>query len=301
MDSFDPPQPGLGPALGTVAAPVLGIAPTVTVTSPTAGMLVPSRTVAVTGTYTGPDHTGITVNGIVAYAQNGTFLAPDVGLDPQNPGIDVVATTLDGLTKTTSFSVQLPGAEPPVALLADADAGPAPFRIAFSARIDAGLAVKNVAIDYDGNGSTDYANADPDTIPPHDYATPGIYRAKVTITLNDNSVLMAERRVIVIDHAAWRDRLCRVYAHLRTQMAANQPDKALLAFAADVRPKYQSLFNAMGPQLPTAASHLGTLATGLIGPDQAYFTTLRETGTTVEGFPVMFAPDVDGVWRIRGM
>ena len=48
-----------------------------------------------------------------------------------------------------------------------------------------GLAVTNQAgyrwlerggrwIDYDGNGSTDYANADPDTIPPHDYATPGI-------------------------------------------------------------------------------------------------------------------------------
>jgi len=53
----------LGNALGTVPSPTIGTTPTIVITYPAASAQLPANHTAVAGTFTGPDHTGITVNG----------------------------------------------------------------------------------------------------------------------------------------------------------------------------------------------------------------------------------------------
>jgi hypothetical protein len=95
--------------------------------------------------------------------------------------------------------------------------------------------------------------------------------------------------------------LCNVYGYLRTQLAADQPANALQAFSTDVRSRYQQLFSAMGPQVVTAAAQLGTIAAGFIGPDDAQLTVVKQGAGVMQGYPIQFQPDENGVWRIRSM
>jgi len=299
-DSFETPVPGLGPASGTVSGPTLGVTPTVTVTFPAPGIL-PSPTTAVLGTFTGPDHTGITVNGKIAYVQNGVFLAPLIGVDPGSQTLHVVATTFDGLTAFSDIAVTAPTQVPLVALIPDGNAGFAPFNISFGFKIDPSIQVQSIAVDFDGDGVTDYTTSDPKAIVSHDYNSVGTYRPNIVVTSATLQTYAAERRVIILDPAPWRDRLCNVYGYLRVQLAANQTTNALQAFASDVRTNYQHLVSAMGSQVTTAAGQLGTIASGFIGPDDAHLTVVKQGSGVVLGYPVVFMPDENGVWRIRAM
>lgn len=301
MNGYDPAPTDLGSAAATVVPPTLGVTPTITITYPTGSTPLSSSTIDVQGTYTGPTHTGITVNGKVAYVQNGSFLVPDVAVDQANLSLNVVATTLDELNASATLGIQAPAQTAPVTLLPDANIGLAPFKIDFGLRIDPSIPVQTVSVDFDGDGNIDATTTNPNVIPGHNYTTPGIYRPNVIITTGTPQIYTVERRIMVLDPTPWRDRLCQVYSHLRTQMSANQPANSLLAFAPEQRSKYQALFNAMGGQLPTAATQLGTLATGLMGPESAYFTLVKPVNGKLEGYPLEFAPDEKGVWRIRGM
>jgi hypothetical protein len=200
-DPFETPTAGLGPALGTVNGPSLGVSPTIAVTFPSAGAL-SGPTTAVVGTYTGPEHTGITVNGKIAYVQNGVFLVPLVGVDPGNQSLHVVATTFDGLTTSTDVAVQSPAQAPPVTLLPDVSAGFAPFNISYSFKIDPSIQVQSIAVDFDGDGVTDFTTNDPAGSTSHDYDNAGIFRPNITVASTTAQIYTAERRVIILDPAA---------------------------------------------------------------------------------------------------
>lgn len=300
-NGFETPVPGLGPALGTVPGLTLGVTPTVSVTSPLPNAALPSQTVPVFGTYTGPENTGITVNGKIAYAQNGVFLVPIVSIDSSSPTLHVVATTFDGLTSSTDVAVQVPTQAPLVEMIPDLSAGFAPFNISFAFRIDPSIQVQSIAVDFDGDGVMDATTTDSTAILSHDFNSIGVYRPNIIVTSTTSQTYTAERRVIILDTAHWRDRLCNVYSYLRTQLVANQTTNALQAFAPDARSNYQQLFSAMGSQVPAAAAQLGTIAAGFVGPDEAHLAVVKQVGGVMQGAPILFIPDANGVWRIRAM
>ena len=104
---------GLGPPLSTVVPPILGVAPTIAISSPLAGAAL--ARVQVQGTFTGPANTGITVLGVAATVIGNQFVSEPQQLAPGSTEITVRAKTLDGLVAAQTLSN--PNAESVVAIM----------------------------------------------------------------------------------------------------------------------------------------------------------------------------------------
>lgn len=303
FDGFGPPATGggLGPALGTADAPTLGIAPTVAITHPAPGAVLPAGRVQIAGTVSGSINTGVSVGGIRAYVQDGVFLTPEFTLDEAATGLEVQATTLDGLTTQAGVAISVSAADVQARLAPDAPVGFAPLPVRFELTLADGLELAAVSVDFDGDGVPDHVGTSAGYLPLYTYEQPGIYAATATITLDDNQQRSASFRVIALDFADQRSQVCAVYAHLRARLAAQDADGARQALMGALRARLGPFFDALGTDMPTVAAQLGVLADGLIGLDAADIVSVREVDGQLRAYPVHFARGADGVWRIDSM
>jgi len=299
MNGFNPSSAsGLGPAYDTVNAPVGGVTPTVSITSPTGGTL-PKGRVQVVGTVSGAPNVGVVVNGQRAYVFNGTFMTSEMTLDLSQTSLVAEATTPDGLSASATRTVSVSTTEPDITLSADGEVGFAPLPVGFSVGVKPGLTVQSLSIDFQTDGTSDYMGPGP--IPITTYGTPGIYTAMVTVTLSDNSTRIAVYKVIALDLAEYRADICSVYANLRARLAAQDANGAARSLIGQLHTKLLSLFNALGAEMPAVSAGLGTLADGILGLDTADVVAVKEVSGTVRGYPVHFVRDGRGVWRIDAM
>lgn len=297
---FDPPSaPVLGPPLSTVSAPLLGVAPTLAVTYPAAGAVIETDKTVVTGTYTGPAATGISVQGLPAYLVGNTFFAPGITLQPGSNTFAVKATTLDGLTAETSLTITRAATVQPLTLSTTAALGPKPFRVSFLTRLTAPTTIASLSLDF-GDGSAPFVGA-PDSLPSHTYTTPGIYTATATATGANGLSYTAATRVGIGSIPQQREILCSVYAHLRARLQANDRAGALVAFTGPAKRRYEPYFTTVGAALPGLANKLGTIAGGQIAPAFAEMTVVTAVNGAWRGNALVFSQGADGVWRIDGL
>jgi hypothetical protein len=292
---------GLGPALTTVMPPSLGVTPTVTITYPTAGSVLPLGKVQIAGTVTGSTNTGVAVNGIRAYVHNGTFLTPEIQVDGTTTNIEAQATSMDGLSVTTSVAVSVSGSAPDARIAADVPVGFAPFPVNYFASLASGLHLQSVSVDFNGDGSSDYSGTSLGYLPTYTYNLAGVYTATATFTLDNSQQIVARQRIIALDLSEQRNNLCSVYAHLRSRLLAQDVDGARNALMGGLDARLSPLFTALGSRMPTVAAQLGPLADGLIGLDSADLIAVRDRIAEVHGYPIHFARDAKGVWRIDSM
>jgi hypothetical protein len=60
-------------------------------------------------------------------------------------------------------------------------------------------------------------------------------------------------------------------------------------------------FTALGSNLQSTAAALGPIASGVIGLDSADLIIVKDRIAEVDGYPIHFAWDIKGVWRIAAM
>jgi hypothetical protein len=108
-------------------------------------------------------------------------------------------------------------------------------------------------------------------------------------------------RVIALALTEQRTAICSTYAHLRARLTAQDGTGAGYALMGALKARLSPLFSALGNRMPSVATNLGTLADGLIGFDSADITAVRDLTSEVRGYPVHFARDANGVWRIDSM
>lgn len=303
VDSFDPAAigGGLGPALSTVSAPVLGQTPTITITHPSPGASLPGGKVQVAGTVTGSTNTGVSVAGIRAYVHNGVFLTPEITLDAAATSLDAEATSMDGLSATATAAITVSTTPADARLVADAETGFAPLPVKFRLSAADDLTVQSVSVDFDGDGSADFGGVATGDLPLYTYTQPGVYTATATLTLDNSQQIVATYRVIALDLDAQRNTVCSVYAYFRSRLSVQDAAGAGHALMGALNTRLSPLFTALGTRMPTVAAKLGTLADGLIGLDRADIVAVRDLNTEVRGYPIHFARDAKGVWRIDSM
>lgn len=298
IDGFQGSQDnGLGPALGTVVVPTLGVTPTVAITYPTAGANFSVGQTSVVGTYTGPTLTGVSVNGTPAYALNGTFVVPLTGLSSGSNTLTATVTTLDGLTSTAQVTVSYAAGSADITLVPDRSIGPMPFSIGYVLTIP--FAYQSSSFDF-GDGSPAYTGA-PNSIPRHTYSNSRVYTAQATVvdTLNVTHQVSVKVGIYVV--AQLRSQLCSVYAYLRARLNASDAPGALQAFSLIGQDRYHDYLTAGTTNLPSVGSNLGTLAGGLLAPTYAEMMAVIDQGGTIQATPVQFALGADGVWRIESL
>ncbi len=277
-----------------------------TVESPSAGATTAESSVDVLGTFSGPANTGITINGVVGQTSHGQFLVANVPLAPGSNSLAITATVLSGTTATGTLSVTRAGTAAPVALQVTSAYGLAPATLTFEPVIGTlpeNATVQSMALDADGDGTYDFSATAPAVLPTIiTYPQPGRYNAALRVTDSNGIDYVAHRAVMVGDLAAHRGMLCDVYGYLKDRLNAHEATNASNAYHGIVRDQYQSLFTTLGSRMPDAASNLGFITKGFIGPGFAELTLVRDnTDQTRSGYPLRLTQGSDGVWRISEM
>lgn len=295
------PTPSVEQLLRDRAEMPNGGAPTVTITFPVGGATISDSGTDVSGTYTGPDNTGIAIGSSVAFTQGGKFVVPNVPLASGSNAIAVVATTLDGQTSTAVISVSGQDDSGPLTLTPSAPAGFAPFAISFQSTLRIGT-IQSVAVDYDGDGTDDYTGSALPTPFSHTYSSAGVYPARLTITTVEGPVYTSTRRVVIEDLAAVKATVCGVFGYFRSNLAANQISTAASALGDVAKDRYTIFLNGLGSSnAATVATQLGTIANGVFGVGSASLVVVATENSELLGFSVTVAQGDDGVWRITSL
>ena len=117
-----------------------------------------------------------------------------------------------------------------------------------------------------------------------------------------DGVVLTATRIVVIQDFAERDTLLRgVYTGMLDRLKTADIEGALTAVSGGMRAKYQAVFTALQPSLPTVIDQLGTLQSGVLGHELAEYAIVRNQNGSSRAFLIYFLRSEDGVWRIDGM
>jgi hypothetical protein len=162
--------------------------------------------------------------------------------------------------------------------------------------------VSSVAIKFTGTGANDYSGSLAGAPSTYTYQLPGLYTAQFQFTDTNSVVYTIKRSVLIQDNAAQRGMLCDVYGYMKDRLNAQDTTSAANVFQPAERSTYLTFFNALGSNMPTAASQLGVIVSGLIGFGYVDFLIAQDNADqTRSGFPLRMTQSGDGVWRISEM
>ncbi len=274
--------------------------PSLTVSFPTTGAFIADDRVLVTGTFSAPPNSAVTVNGQVAATSGNQFYASSIPLAQGQNTLDVTLASVDGPRVTETLSVTSTGAAS-AQVTTTPEEGLAPLDVSFTLEVTGAINVQLIEADFDGDGVIDFT----DTVLPAEinfnYANPGVYEAEFTITDDTATEYTATETIVVSDGAVLDAKLRDVFNTMTDRLQAGAIDGALNLVTGGAYEKYRDIFLSLQNDLSTVVGQLGTLSTATLGPEMAEILVIRTVGTEQKAFPVYFLRGADGIWRIDGM
>jgi sugar lactone lactonase YvrE len=277
----------------------------VDVAEPAAGSVVTTSTVWVRGNAGGappvtvsiplPPDLRVLASIVSAPVVNGRF-AVEMPLLPGKWSIAVTATDGGGATATQAVEVLVQDAvRSPSRARAVPSAGFAPHSVQFGV---ASLPVGTYTIDLESDGTLEYSGDRPDGRP-FTYVTPGAFLATIAAVTSDGASLQWRSAVTAYDRNALEIELRAAWNGLKDALRRGEADEA----AAFVHTRRRDVWRGYFAELVTAAaSDLDAIFTeidvlGFEG-DQVECEMMRAVDGLMFSFPVSFAMDTDGRWRL---
>lgn len=268
----------------------------INITSPTDGAVIADDRVQVTGTYSGPVGTAITVNGVTACTDGSAFYAVDVPIDMAGTTLEARATIADGLRLTNLVNVTSTGPAPVQVEVALA-CGYAPHTVNLVVTNNTSGNLQTLTADFDNDGTTDLTVNNPASGIQYTYTTQGVYQAAITVT-DDQGGMHNSLHPVQVDPLTDIDTHLRgIYNGMRDRLRVGSIDGALNFLGPEISSQFETVFNALSPNLSTIVDQLGILDRGVIIDDYAEYLVVRGT----RAYPVTFTRDEGGIWRISGM
>ncbi|HHH43173.1 MAG TPA: hypothetical protein ENK49_03470, partial [Gammaproteobacteria bacterium] len=237
---------------------------TLTVTDPGEGITVAEDSVSVTGTFSGPSGTAVTVNGRVACTVGNNFYVNNIPLEPGANTLTATATMPDGLATSTTRIITST-AVTPVTIQADVPCGYVPHAVSFVLTNNSGNAIQQIDADYDGNGTIDFSATDAEAELAYSYTATGIYQATFTIYDQTGGQYNTSQTIVVLATDSADALLRGVYNSMLNRLRVNAIDGALNYLAPIVQDKYRPVFQSLDTNLQAVVDQLGVLSGGSIG------------------------------------
>ncbi len=291
-DTSGNPGPSVSLGIGNIL--------TVQVTSPADGMTVNDNSILVSGTITGPTNTGVTVNGQVACVIGNTFYAQNIPLLTGDNTLLVIATTIDGLEATQSFTVNSSG---PSAIQMDVDdiCGFAAHTASFNVINNSSYAIQQLDVDFVSDGIIDLSTTDPTELIEHTYQNPGVYPVTVTAIDINNTQHVLNSTIVVSDILVTDNLLQGLYTQMLDRLRVGSTEGALNTVSAMVNEKYRNVFSSLSGSLTTVVDQLGTIESSSISEDMAEYVIVRQSSNGSQHYLIYLMRGEDGVWRIGSM
>lgn len=272
----------------------------VKIESPTQGASLDSTHVIVRGSFSGPDNTGVTVNGQVAMVSGKQFWV-NVTLVPGANTLTAVATTPSRLTSAHAVTVNLNRASPdPLAIAVEPQSGVGPLTARFTVSY-AGAATTRIQADYDGDGTVDFVTTDPTALIEHVYVQPGIYQARLTITDAQNGTYNQTLAIVVHDARQMDQIFTVLWNGMNNALLAGDVSRAVGYLNESAKTKYQPVFAALLPHMSQIISSYSSLRRVSISQSIGEYAIVRPYNGQNRIYLIYFLKDADGVWRVEGM
>jgi hypothetical protein len=268
----------------------------------------------VTGTYTGPATTGLSVNDVPMLTDGSRFISMRIPLVAGANTLTIRYASLDNAPVSLIRTVTYDPAQAPAVLLtsgAPGDHAPVVMPFYLSTQFPAGqTSIARVQIDYDGDGTFEVDSAQPLPLQ-YAYEIAGRYLAKARVSFDDGSAVtpltVAESTtpVLIQNLAVTRQTVCSIYYAMKNRLRANNPTGAANALMPAIQTRFQNLWTALAQAnaLTTAGDRLGEIVDGQIARNTVEFEIAIPTAVAgvFRGYRVQFRKDKLGVWRILSM
>lgn len=271
--------------------------PAIVITSPVANAALLGDRVNVTGTYSGPAGTGITVNGVAAITDGYYFYANNIPVAGAM-NIDARAATPYGKSATSSVPVTASGSAM-IELKASIDQGAAPLAATFSYAFLG--TPQTIAIDYNGDGVDDFTTSNASAPLTYSYSVPGIYKPRLTITDTVGTTYIADTVIDVKTATADAAPFQQSYARMHMALLCGDLDGALAHFTDGAKERYRPVFQALAPYMTEILNSWSPLQESEITAQYAEFAVNRLINGVNRIFFIYFLKDQDGVWRLDTM
>jgi len=270
------------------------------ITSFIPGSVVDTDSLNVSGTYTGAENTGITINGVVALTDAQNFYVNNLPLTAGLNTLTITMTGPDGKVVTKSVTVTSSG---PAAFQASVEpqSGIAPLKVRFSGRLRDDSSITSLSLDADGDGSVDLVTAGSGTSPEFSYDTPGMYRPKLVAVDSQGRSYEQTLAVRVRDPAEADEFFAHLWNGMNDSLRRGDMSAALTYLNTTAKAKYTPVFQTLLPQMPSIiASYSPPTRLSVTESIGEYAITRPYQGAT-RVYLIYFLQDADGVWRIDEM
>jgi hypothetical protein len=226
----------------------------------------------------------------------GSF-AVEVPVVPGMTSIAVLARTADGISASADVGITIRIPLLP-ALRAEAfpPAGLAPLVVRFPA---SGFPAGSVyTLDVDNDGTPEYEGSD---LAEQEfvYSRAGVYMAALQVVPPGGQSRTARTAIEVYDRAALDARLQAAWSAFRAALRSGDTAAAASFVHSERRTAWQQHLARLTPsQLAAADAVFTAIALVEVAPGRAECEMLRDVGGLLYSFPVSFAIDVDGGWRL---
>jgi len=274
----------------------------VSIVSPLTGTMLQTDKLLVSGTYGGPPGSGVSINGVVALTDGHYFYANDVPLVQGSNTIEAVVTSPLGRTAKHTIEVRSIGAAAVLELYpSSSQGGIAPLPVRFQFEFTGVAAIRSIAMDFDGNGVTDFSTTNPNELIAYTYNVPGIFLAKVTL-IDTLGVTYRTTRAVRVYHDQSLDTLFNgVFSEMNNALLLGHIDRALLSMSVASRDRYRPVYLKLKNRFPAIMSSYSPLQRSRITGRFGEYAVNRVIDGVNRIFLIYFVQDDDGVWRIDSM
>jgi hypothetical protein len=289
IDQADSDLDGIGDACEVIGS--------ITILQPTNNLHSKSNVIGVSGTFSGPSDSGVTVEGREACVSNGAFYANNI---PLNEGLNVItaqiAPAVTGIGQSSSVNV---GGLGDIRFTPNAnhDCDVAPFETKFS--FSGSSNIESVSADFDNDGTTDVSGNGLQTVFTHQYDHPGVYQAKFTgVDNNGNSHV---RYLYIVAHdPSIANGVQQTWSSMISALSSANIAEAVNNISSGSQEKYQDIFQNLAPNMTSIVSGFSSLQVVEIHQNYVECAITRQIEGDTRVFMIYFVRE-NGVWKIDSM
>jgi len=288
-------------AVRTSSVVTIYVAPlAVTVLSPVENAQVAASSILVSGTFTAPANSGVTVNGVRARVHGNQFFASDVPLVEGANAIAVVVVTADDTVLTTTRNVTQSGSAP-FRVFADPESGFAPHTATIRIDNPTGLTIAGVAYENLGSAVLDTTGANQEVLGKLTLATAGIATPTVVVTDSGGNVYRQQVGVLAESKASVDALLKAVWNTYTATIASGRVDLALASLPAVTAARYKPILEPLAAHFASIIPTWSAPMTGRLADDVGEYTIARNIDGQNRLFFIYFLRDDRGIWRLESM
>ena len=292
----------VGPPGGTLRVSVASAGPCldVAITSPPAGATVPAGTLLVQGTVTGPQHTGVSVNGFPAMVHDSRW-AVEIPADSSVQNLTATASMVGDEPALASIPIAIASADSgSIELHAEPGDGIAPLVVTWKVVNNTGRALLQYELDSTGGGTFDPPVSSLDGAQTT-YSTSGLW-FPVLRALDDQGVTHTARiAILASEPASVSARFDVLWASFKSLLQTGDVSGALAFVAPSLRSAMERVLLGLGTDLPAVAASLGDVrVTDQVG-ELAEAILVRDDPSGRQLYFIQFRRDGLGRWLIEEM